>query len=180
MLLDFGQPLGGIVQYAYVVADIEAAQLNFSEHLGIGPWFVRGPFTPAVARLRGEPNHPSVSLARGFSGHTMVELVAQHDDGPSVYHEVGRPRQYGFHHWATMARDYDACIARYAWAGFTEAYYDELPSGSRICYVESTSGALPGMIEVVEYTDAQERVYTEMFDAARAAHHDRESADADR
>ena len=40
-----------------------------------------------------------------------------------------------------------------------------LPSGSRVMYVDSTAG-LPGMIEIVEYTPALERVYTEMYRAA--------------
>jgi Glyoxalase/Bleomycin resistance protein/Dioxygenase superfamily len=165
MLLDFGQPPNGIAQVAYVVSDIDAAQAAFTVHLRVGPWFVRGPFTPPEGRLRGEPNSPTLTLARGFCGHTMVELIAQHDDGPSVYHEEQGQRRYGFHHWATISRDFDHDIARYAEAGFVEAYYDVLPSGSRVMYVDSTS-ELPGMVEVIEYTAEQERVYTDMYRAA--------------
>jgi hypothetical protein len=165
MLVDFGQPLGGIVQSAYVVADVDRAMAGFTAHLKVGPWFVRGPFTPPSGRLRGERNRPSVSLARGFAGHTMIELIVQHDDGPSVYHEHGGPRRYGFHHWAALTADFDADVERYARAGFEEAYYDVLPSGARIMYVDSTA-ALPGMIELVELNDEQERVYTAMYRAA--------------
>ena len=100
-LLAWGQPDGGVTQFAYFVEDIEAAAADFTARLGVGPWFVRGPFQPD-ARLRGEPNQPVISLARGFSGHAMFELVQQHDDGPSVFHEHGGPRHYGFHHWAIV------------------------------------------------------------------------------
>ena len=114
MRLDFGAAPGGIAQVAYFVADIEAAMTQYTRHLGVDPWFVRGPFTPPEGLLRGRPHSPTFTLARGFTGHTMVELIAQHDDGPSVYHEGPGPRHYGFHHWGVMSRDFDGDLERYA------------------------------------------------------------------
>jgi hypothetical protein len=165
VLLDFGQPLGTIVQYAYVVEDIESEMLRYTERLRVGPWFLRGPFTPPEGRYRGEPTAPTFSIARGFAGHAMVELIEQHDDSPSVYHEGPGPRRYGFHHWAMLTKTFDDDVARYAALGYPEAFSDRLPSGSRVIYVDATRD-LPGMIELVEHTDAQERVYTSMYRAA--------------
>jgi Glyoxalase/Bleomycin resistance protein/Dioxygenase superfamily len=165
-LLGFGQPLGGIAQIAFVVEDLEAGMRDFTDRLNVGPWFVRERFTPPAGRYRGEPTSPVFSLARGFTGHTMVELIVQHDDSPSVYHEGDGPRRYGFHHFAVMTGAFDADVARYAALGYAEAFYDVLPSGSRVMYVDSTRD-LPGMIELVEHTPEQERVYTEMFTAAQ-------------
>ncbi|MGH2873747.1 MAG: VOC family protein [Solirubrobacteraceae bacterium] len=163
--LSFGQPLGGIIQFAYVVDEIEAAAERFTDRLRVGPWFVRGPFTPPAGRYRGEPTAPLLRLARGFSGHAMVELIQQHDETPSVYHPVAGERRYGFHHWATIAREFDAELARYAGLGYQEAYSDQLPSGSRVVYMD-TRGELPGMIEVIEHTSAQEAVYDAIHRAA--------------
>lgn len=165
MRLDFGPPLNGIAQIAYVVQDIDAGMSAYTRHLGVGPWFVRGPFTPPEGLLRGRPHSPTFTLARGFSGQTMIELIVQHDDGPSVFHEQSGSRRYGFHHWATMSRDFDGDLARYSQAGFLEAFSDRLPSGSRVVYVDAMA-ALGGMIEVIEYTAAQERTYTEMYQAS--------------
>jgi hypothetical protein len=165
-LLGFGQPLGGIAQLAFVVADLDAGMRDFSDRLAVGPWFVRERFTPPAGRYRGQPTSPLFSLARGFSGHTMIELIEQHDDTPSVYHEGDGPRRYGFHHFAVMTRDFDADLARYLALGYEDAFSDVLPSGSRVVYVDATRD-LPGMIELVEHTPEQERVYTEMFLAAR-------------
>lgn len=167
MRLDFGPPFNGVAQLAYVVADVEASMEAYTRHLGIGPWFVRGPFTPPEGLLRGRPHSPTVTLARGFSGETMIELITQHDDGPSVFHEQTGPRSYGFHHWGTISREFDRDVERYAAAGFPEAFSDRLPSGSRVVYVDARS-ALGGMIEVIEYTEEQERTYTEMYRAAVA------------
>ena len=89
MPLAFGQPVGGICQFAYAVEDIERSAERFTRELGVGPWFVRGPFQPPEGRYRGEPTETTFTLARGFTGHVMVELVKQHDDSPSVYNENG-------------------------------------------------------------------------------------------
>jgi hypothetical protein len=165
MLLDVGQPIGGICQFAYVVEDIESSALAYTRELGLGPWFVRGPFQPPEGVYRGHPTQASFTLARAFSGHMMVELIQQHDDSPSVYHEGDGPRVYGFHHWAVFCKDLDAELERCAAQGYEQAYSDRLPSGARIVYVDSTAD-LPGMIELVEYTEAQEDVYTNIYRAS--------------
>ena len=95
----------------------------------------------------------------------MIELIEQHDDSPSVYHEGGGPRRYGFHHWAILTKSFDEDTERYRALGYEEAFSDRLPSGSRVVYVDSTRD-LPGMIELVEHTEAQERRYTEIYEAA--------------
>ena len=164
MTLEFGQPLGGICQFAYAVEDIERSAEQFTRELGVGPWFVRGPFQPPEGRYRGEPTGATFTLARGFTGHMMVELVKQHDDIPSVYNENGGFR-YGFHHWATFPTDFDETLAEHLERGYVEAFYDRLPSGSRVVYVD-TKGDLPGMIELVEHTEAQEAVYTKIWRAS--------------
>jgi hypothetical protein len=156
---DFGQPVGAVFQYAYTVPDAAAAMTSWTAKLGIGPWFVRGPFSPSNARYRGEPSGLTVTLARAFSGHVMVELVHQHDDGPSVYRELVDRRGYGFHHWAVGVQDLDAAVEHYRHDGHDVAFTDTLPTGARISYVD-TSDVLPGMVELVEMTPAQEEIYT--------------------
>ena len=61
--------------------------------------------------------------------------------------------------------DFEADLERYTDLGFEEAYSDVLPSGSRIVYVGATRD-LPDMIEVVEYSDAQEQVYDWIYRAS--------------
>ena len=97
----------------------------------------------------------------------MVELIEQHDDAPSVYNERSLLQRYGLHHWAVISDRFEEDLARYAALGYDEAYTDLLPSGSRIVYVDSTRD-LPGMIELIEYTEAQEQVYDAIHRAAIA------------
>lgn len=145
---------GAIVQHAYTVADIEDAALRETRACGIGPWFLRGPFTPPDARYRGEPSRATFTLARAFLGPVMVELIQQHDDEPSVFRE----RPLGFHHWATMPQDFDAELDRLHAEGFQTAFEDVLPTGARVTYVD-TQPSLPGMLELVERTDDQLATY---------------------
>jgi hypothetical protein len=165
-LLAFGQPVGAIVQFAYVVEDIDQTMTDFVDQLGVGPWHLRARFQPPEGRYRGNPTSPTFSLARAFSGHAMIELIEQHDDSPSVYHESDGPRGYGFHHWAILTKSFDEDIEHYRALGYEEAFSDRLPSGSRVVYVDSTQGLLPGMIELVEHTEAQERRYAEIYESA--------------
>lgn len=104
MLSDFGQPLGSIAQFAYVVRDAEREMLRYAERLRLGPWFVRGPFQPPEGLYRGQPTHATFTIAHAFAGHAMVELIEQHDDAPSVFNERDGDGRYGFHHWGSTRR----------------------------------------------------------------------------
>jgi hypothetical protein len=161
-LLNFGQPVSGIIQIAYIVKDIEASMRDFTARLGIGPWFVSGPFVPPEGVYRGSPTKMRLTLAVGFNGHMSFELIEQHDDLPSVYREVIKSRGYGFHHWGVTADNLDAEVARYARMGYVAAFSDRSPRGYRVVYVDTTRD-LPGMIELMEHTPALEARYTEMY-----------------
>ncbi|MFT4116062.1 VOC family protein [Bradyrhizobium sp.] len=164
--LTFGQPVGGIVQAAYTVDDIESAMKRYVDALGIGPWFVSGPFVPAKGFYRGEPTDMSLTLAVAFTGHMMIELIEQHDSKPSVYQETIKVKGHGFHHWAICSKDFDADVARYEAAGYPVVFSDVSPRGVRIVYVD-TSRDLPGMLEIIETTDALESIYHSYFAAAQ-------------
>jgi Glyoxalase/Bleomycin resistance protein/Dioxygenase superfamily len=162
MLLEWGQPLEAVVQFAYVVEDVDQAAMRYVEQLGVGPWFVRGPFQPPQGMYRGEPTHATFEVAHAFAGSTMVELIRQHDDNPSVFNERPTPERYGFHHWARLTARFDEEKARYATLGYEEAFFDRLPSGARVVYMDATRD-FPGMIELLEHNEAQAAVYADFW-----------------
>ena len=167
-LFSFGQFDRRLVQVAYTVADIESEMRRYSETLGVGPWFLVGPFTPTKAMYRGKPGPMTISLAVAFAGPVMMELIQQHDDAPSVFRETLEARgTHGFHHWAIGARDFNATVAEYKSKGYAEVFSDISPRGVRIVYVD-TSAHLPGMLEIIEMTPDVEAQYREMRDAAEA------------
>lgn len=165
MQLDYGQPLGAVVQYAYVVEDIESAILHYVGVLGIGPWYVLGPFVPAKGLYRGKPTEVEVTLAMAFSGHAMIELIQQHNQAPSVYLETIERAGYGFHHVAVVSNDFDRDLARYRQNGLQLAFSDEV-LGSRIAYLDTTT-FLPGMLELMEWSPALEQAQAVIWQAAQ-------------
>jgi hypothetical protein len=162
MLLTFGQPDNSVIQLAYVVEDIEASIALYHQRMAVGPWQLRGPFTTTKARYHGSPVGISLSIAHAFAGHTMIELIQQHDDLPSVYTDTIRERGYGFHHWGVSCPDYDDTLAGLATKGIHPAFEDMTAIGTRVAYIDYRQ-EMGGFIEYIEMTPAAEARYTAMF-----------------
>ncbi len=85
---------------------------------------------------------------------------------PSVYQETIKTKGHGFHHWAICSKSFDQDVAAYEAADYPVAFSDISPRGVRIVYVD-TSRDLPGMLEIIETTDALEAIYQSYFDASQ-------------
>ncbi|MBS1892594.1 MAG: VOC family protein [Actinobacteria bacterium] len=165
--LAFGQPIDGIVQFAYTVEDIDRAMPIYTELLGVGPWFKRGPVVAETALYRGEPTELELTLARGFTGHSMVELIEQHNDAPSVFLESIARSGYGFHHWGVGVAEIAPAVARFTAKGYEVVLADRLPTGGEVRYLDTTKD-LAGMVELIEMNPGQERHYTSFHAASLA------------
>ena len=163
--LGTGQPYGSIVQMAYVVADVDVTMKAYIERMGVGPWFVAGPFHPQKPVYRGKVVVPHLTLAFAYSGTMMIELIQQHDDSPSVVTEAVKARGYGFHHWGLGVADFDAALAGYRRQGYVVAYSDTAPMGMRVAYMD-TLKELPGMVELIEANAAFDAYFTPMYKAS--------------
>ena len=150
----FGQPLGGIVQVAYVVEDLQKSITEFSEKFNIGPWFYSNGYTLKEASYRGKPTDMRMGLALSFSGNMCFEVIQPLDDKPSVYWDVIKKKGYGFHHLGMATTQYEVDVARYQKMGYVLAFEGLTPRGIRFAYFDTT-GDLPGMLELIEYNDTQ-------------------------
>jgi hypothetical protein len=165
----FGPSDNSIIQIAYSVADIEKAMREYSELLRVGPWFLLGPFVPPKGRYRGAATKAHFSLALGYNGQLMVELIQQHDNEPSVFQETLKARgAHGFHHWAVGSRDFEKTAAHYRSLGYQEAFTDTAPAPleCRVIYFDTTRD-LPGMLEVIEINAATEESFHKVYQAAQ-------------
>ncbi len=163
--LDFGQPIGGIIQMAYVVADIASAMGQWTADLRVGPWFLLDHFTGVDPVYRGQPCQAGVALAMGYAGHLQIELIQPTDDHPSVYKEHIDARGFGFHHYGLASPDYAADVARYVARGYELAFEAGVPTGGKVGYLD-THGALPGYLEVIETGAVMEEVFTRFWAAS--------------
>lgn len=109
---------GEVRQNGYVVRDIEAALVHWTEVLGIGPFFYfeRAPIQNFV--YRDEPSDIEVSIALANSGALQVELIQQRNDAPSMYRDFLEDGREGLQHIAYWTRKFEADVERPRAAGY--------------------------------------------------------------
>ncbi len=163
-LVSFGQPDDGIIQMAYVVADVQRALDLWISKLKVGPWFLLPHFSGEDPQYRGKPSHADVSLAMSFAGHMNVELIQPNNDAPSVYREVLEARGPGFHHFGVATANFDRDVEKYRAAGHELAFFLRVPSGGRVAYMDTTA-ELPGFLELIELGGAFEPVFNGFYRA---------------
>jgi hypothetical protein len=165
MLFDFGQPVNGIIQNAFVVAHLDSAIAEFSDRLRIGPWTVLQNVGSPEDRYRGQPAQARVHLALGFAGHMQYELIQPADEHPSVFREVIEERGYGFHHFGYATTSFDEAVRMMHARGYETAFSAVAPGGVRVAYFD-TRDLLPGMTEYIEANEALNANFTAMYKAS--------------
>jgi hypothetical protein len=100
--------IGGIMQVAYVVEDIDQAIEQWVRTLGVGPFFVARHAAYKEFSYREGTAPPDVSLAFAYSGDTNIELVQQHDQTPSAFLDFLRARGPGVQHVGVLSDDIGA------------------------------------------------------------------------
>jgi len=165
MNFDFGQPLTGIIQMAYVVKDIQASMSHWTRNMNIGPWFFLERWGGDEPTYRGARSQAQIAAAMAFSGHMLVEFIQPLDEHPSVYRETIEHVGYGFHHFGVGSNDYESDIQSYAKRGYELAFQARVPTGGRVGYVDM-HGDLPGFIEVIENGAAMEQIFTRFYKAS--------------
>lgn len=155
---------GPIMQTAFVTNDIRAAMADHSRATGAGPWFLRERGVFANQLYRGRPAETELSIALGYCGDMLIELICKHDSGPSVYDDLLGPGGEGLHHFGIETTDPEGDTRRRVAQGFVPAYSAEVAHGAQVLYFERPG--LPFMIELIEMRPASRA----MFAAFRAAH----------
>lgn len=165
--LGYGQPLGGVAQTAFVVPDLAAAIRRFVRDLRAGPFFVLEHLLAPGQIYRGRQSLADATLAMGFAGHMLIELIQPLDAHPSVYAETIALRGHGFHHLGVAVADVDAACAEYAARGYAEAYRAAVPTGGEVVYLDDGSGAAEGFLELLPATAAMDETFTRFWRASR-------------
>jgi hypothetical protein len=158
----FGQPHDGIIQQAYVVRDLAEGMKEWTDLLGIGPWFVLRRFAGLNPLFRGKPAIARADVAFAFAGHMQIELIHQLDEEPSIYRRDDGSLKLGFHHYGMGVTNFTAEAARLEARGFEALFTAVVPSGGRVAAYD-TKGALPGMIELIEADAEMDAMFTDMY-----------------
>ncbi|NJN50768.1 MAG: methylmalonyl-CoA epimerase [Gammaproteobacteria bacterium] len=107
-----------LFQQAYLVNDIEASAKHWSRVFGAGPFFLAPHHQTDRFVYRGTAQQADVSYAFGYLGDTMIQFIQQHDDTPSIYRDMFKAGEEGFHHVGVLVHDWDAERQRLLDMGF--------------------------------------------------------------
>lgn len=135
-------------QTGWVVNDIDQAMDNWIEAVDVGPFFIRRNLTVQTILYRGIKAPLTVSVAIAQSGSMQIELIQQHNDGPSAYRDTFSPGLGGFHHFGAITDSYEDDVEHYRSAG-VELAIEGVAGTARFAYFDTRS-SLGFMTEVVE------------------------------
>jgi hypothetical protein len=164
-LFNFGQPVNGYCQLAFVVEDVHAGMESFTRHVNAGPWFLMERVQVRNVKYRGHPSQLDLSIANANAGHLQIELIQQNDAAPSVFTEIIQTRGYGLHHQGIAVRDFDAQLEKYERMGCEVAVYAENDIPVRAAYLD-TKGQFPTFLEIMETNDTVEAMFSAMYHAS--------------
>ena len=161
-------PSDTIYHVAFLVDALEPAVVRWVDRAGAGPFFRFDHFGFVGGLQRGRPSLPDISIAFGYFGATLVELIEPHAVAGSVFDDGGRGTR--LHHFGRLADDFDAALARFGDAiVFTGAF----PTGNRVAFAD-TRDDLGGWTEIIERDPGVDR----MLDAMAAVHAEWDGTDA--
>ena len=158
---------GAIRQNGYVVRDIEAALVHWTEVLGVGPFYYFDRVPVERFCYRGEPSPLEVSIALANSGALQIELIQPRNDAPSMYRDFLRAGREGLQHVAYWTETMDADLERIAKAGHRVAQSGEIggPDG-RFVYLDTETH--PGtVVEISEVGGSKGRFFARLAELAR-------------
>jgi hypothetical protein len=118
-----------LFQQAWYVQSIDEAARRWSEAFGAGPFYMVRHHRTEQFSYRGTAVEADVSYAFGYLGDVMIQFIEQHDDQPSIYRDMYRSGEEGFHHVAYLVSDFAAERQRWLDMGYplaTELYADEV------------------------------------------------------
>jgi len=137
------------VQIAYHVPDPAEAARELAKRRGWGPFFLIEHIPLASCLYRGAPAALDHSSAYGQAGDVMIELITQHNDGPSALRDLFAPHERGVHHVACFVDDLDAALAAQRASGYAVALEATTANGTGFAMVD-TSRELGHMLELYE------------------------------
>ncbi|MBT2132931.1 VOC family protein [Croceibacterium sp. LX-88] len=164
--LGYGQPMGGVAQTAFIVPDLKQAIHHWVSNMRAGPFFVLPNFLVPGQTYRGEESRADITIAMGFAGHMLIELIQPLDDEPSVYRETIELRGFGFHHLGIASANVDADSLEYQSRGYHEAFRASVPTGGEVIYLDNGTGAQLGFIELLPVTPGMDQTFTRFWEAS--------------
>ncbi len=153
--------LGNIVQFSYVVTDLDAAINHWASIMEVGPFFVLEHVPYSTCLYRGEPTDIDMDVALAYSDRVQIELVLQRNSAPSIFRDFLKQHGEGLHHVGVISEDLDADLAHFAQKSVQPVQHGEAENGTRFAYLDTA--LIPGtMLELFELPPPILRAFEKM------------------
>ena len=96
-----------IFQHAWFVNDLEKVCHAWHRAVGAGPFFITENHVTETQTYRGQTFLTPLHYAFGYHGETQVQFIQQDEDAPSIYRDMYKKGEEGFHHIAMLVPDAD-------------------------------------------------------------------------
>lgn len=136
---------GDLQRLVQVVPSLEGAMQAWAGATGAGPFFLFPKLAFQSHEHRGSAALPSLSIATGYAGSVLVELVELHDDTPSAWRDAGPGTLIP----ALSVDDLEAALAAEAAAGHACVARGSYGFGAKFAFVDA-GAATGGMVQLIE------------------------------
>jgi methylmalonyl-CoA/ethylmalonyl-CoA epimerase len=157
---------GSVMQYGYIVADVERAAAEWAERVGAGPFYVLDRIRMEQYFFRGVRTDVELRLCFGYWNGIQVELIQQLNDTDTLYSRARQVSAGKLNHFATVVTDVDALLASRRLHNRV-IHSGNLPSGLKFVYLEEY---VPGGLHL-ELIEAQQSTLNAFAGMAKAAQH---------
>jgi len=151
-----GQPM----QLAFVPKDVGKALEYWTGTMGAGPFFHLPNISLENTLYKGAPTAPVFSLWLGYWGDMQIELIAQHNDAPSIYRDAADDRR--LHHVCVLVEDFEQALQ--ASGGMERLQQADVPGGGAVLYAQPAFGPIVELLKPAPGT-------ADLFATMRSAHH---------
>lgn len=141
---------GPIVQTAWVVEDLDAAERYFKDHFGVQAWVRMDgvEFDPSNCSYLGQPADFVADISLSYAGDVQLELIRS-VRGESIYADFVAGPGPGLHHVCFETDDLAASSLAAEIAGLTIVQSGSMAGGAmEFAYVDGSAAGVP-YIEVV-------------------------------
>lgn len=157
--------LGPVGQLAYLPQDFDAAVKNWTETMGVGPFYLMENVALGDAKYKGVPTGAVFSIAIAYWGDVQIELIRPENSEPSIY-----TGEYAvtdsLHHICIFVDSIAEARAACAQAGATILVEGKVGEDGEVIYVDAGQG--PGhVIELLQNMTGADAIFQMIKDAAK-------------
>jgi hypothetical protein len=165
--MGYGRPTKTVMQTAFVVKDLAQTLDYYIRTLNVGPFFTLPNRVAAGRMYRGVESLTETSLAMGFAGDMLIELIEQHDEVPSLFKECVDNEGYGFHHYGVVHEDMNVALPAYYGEGYELVGSTPVPTGGEVLFLQSPDPVHRGYLELIPWSQSMDDMFTRYWQAAR-------------